>query len=297
MHERSVSSLADLHTLLADLAGRPDRCIVRGAIADPGRTRGARRLLHDDGGERATLVDVPRRWVALDIDSVPVPDYINRRSLFECGMEISGLLPAEFRGCAFIVQATAQHCIAEGARVRLWFWLDRPVSGGELRRWFRGCPVDFSAFTAAQICYTASPIFESGADILPKRLEIVPGPVAVSVPAPEALQPPPPPPPKPLPMPVNDRKRRYAAAALRRAAERIATTAEGNRHATIRRESSSLYRLERHGLISVAELRAVVSGAAAIAGKTDVREIESLLAWAAAHVSAAPIPEGARDGH
>lgn len=62
LHEHTVSNLDDLRTLLADLAGRPDRGVVRGAVADPSRTRGVRRLLHDDGGtgDRATLVDVPR---------------------------------------------------------------------------------------------------------------------------------------------------------------------------------------------------------------------------------------------
>ncbi len=302
MFERAVSDLDDLHTLLADLAGRPDRCIVRGAVADPARTRGVRRLLHADPetGEQSTLRDVPRRWVAVDLDSIPLPIYINRESLFECGMVVSGQLPREFRGCGFVVQATAQHCIAEGARLRLWFWLDRATTGDELRHWFRGCAVDFSAFTAGQVCYTAAPVFESGRDFLEKRLELMPGPGAVRVPAPEALQPPPPPPPRPRPrpMPVNDgnRKRRYAAAALRHAAERIAMTAEGNRHDTIRREASSLFRLERGGLITSAELREVVAGAAAIAGKTDAREIESLLTWAAVHASTAPLPEGARDG-
>jgi len=212
MSERAVASLDDLHALLADLAARPDCCIVRGSIADPARTRGVRRLLHDDGADRATLKDVHRRWCAIDLDSVPVPAFINREILFECGMYASGLMPQEFRGCGFVVQATARHGIAEGARLRLWFWLDRPVTGVELKHWFRGCPVDYSAFAAAQVCYTASPDFEPPRiDHLAARLCIVPGPATVRVPPAEALRPPPPSPPKPLPAIGDSRAARYAA--------------------------------------------------------------------------------------
>lgn len=288
MFERAVSSLADMNAILADLAAKPDRCIVRGAIADPSRTCGVRRLLHDDPetGDRATLVDMPRRWVAVDLDSVPVPSYINRECLFECGMEVSGLLPREFRGCAFVVQATAQHCIAEGARVRLWFWLDRPVSGVELRHWFRGCPVDFSAFAGAQICYTAAPVFESGTDILPNRLELMPGPDIVRVPPSEALRPPPPPPPpRAMPEIGDSRAQRYAAGAMRGAMLRVRAAAVGGRHSAILGEARSLGRLVAAGALPESAMRAVLFDAARATGKTDEAEISAAIAWGLAHPS------------
>ena len=289
MSEHIVASLDDLHSVLADLASRADRCVVRGAIADPTRTRGVRRLLHADPetGEQPTLRDVPRRWVALDLDSVPLPGYVNRESLFECGMHVSGLIPQEFRGCGFVVQATAQHCIAEGARLRLWFWLNRAVIGAELKHWFRGCPVDFSAFTTAQTCYTSSPIFETGADILRKRLELMPGPSSVHVPAPEALRPPPAPPPKPLPEIGDSRAENYARAAMTNAASRILAAPIGNRHRTILAEARSLHRLAAGGAVSEAHVRSVIENAAVASGKTDLREIAALLGWAAQHTSGA----------
>ena len=289
MSEREVSTLADLHTLLADLAGRPDRCVVRGGIADRGRTRGVRRLLHDDHetGDRATILDVPRRWACVDLDSVPLPIYINRESLFECGMVVSGQLPREFRGCGFIVQATAQHCIAEGARLRLWFWLDRATTGGELRQWFSGCAVDFSAFTPAQVCYAAAPVFESGRDFLEKRLELMPGPGAVRVPPPEALRPPPPPPPRPMPRLETHASSNYARVALVNAATRVMTAGEGSRHRTILAEARSLRRLVDAGAVSEAHAREVIETAARHAGKSDGREIAGLWGWASTHPSEA----------
>ena len=297
MFKLEVSSLDDLHAILADLAGQRDRCVVRGAIADPSRTRGVRRLLHADPetGEQPTLRDVPRRWVAVDLDSVPLPTYINRESLFECGMEISSRLPREFRGCGFIVQATTQHCIAEGARLRLWFWLDRAVTGSELRQWFSGCAVDFSAFTPAQVCYTAAPVFENGSDFLQRRLELMPGPGAVRVPAPEALRPPPPPPPRPMPTTETPAARdRYAWCALRNAATRLAQAAEGSRHAQLLAEARGLARFVPSGALQESEIIATLTGAAQAAGKTDPREISAALAWGFAHASSVPIAKEPR---
>ncbi len=76
--------------------------------------------------------------------------------------------------------------------------------------------------------------------------------------------------------------RRYAVAACRRAAERIALTPEGARHATIVSEARSLFRLERRGLLTVGEIRDLIFGAAQLAGTTDTKEIENVLAEAAA---------------
>jgi hypothetical protein len=36
-----------------------------------------------------------------------------------------------FHGARCIAQATASHGIKPGCRVRLWYWLDRPTTGGE----------------------------------------------------------------------------------------------------------------------------------------------------------------------
>ncbi len=76
--------------------------------------------------------------------------------------------------------------------------------------------------------------------------------------------------------------RRYAGAACRRAAERIALSPEGTRHATIRSEARSLFRLERRGLLTGGEIHDLIHGAAQLAGMTDTKEIENAMAEAAA---------------
>ena len=288
LFERSVFSLADLHELLADLAGRPDRCVVRGAIADPSRTRGVRRLLHADPetGEQPTLRDVPRRWCALDIDGMPLPKGCDAGDTFSCGIAAILTLPAEFRGAACCAQATASHGLKPGMRLRLWCWLSRPTSGAELAFWLRAVPhLDRASFSAAQITYTASPIFEAGTDILKTRLVLVPGPGAARVPPAEALQPPPPPPPRPRPRLETHASSNYARVALVNAATRIMAAGEGNRHRTILREARSLRRLVDAGAVAEAHARHVIEIAAQHAGKSDDREIAGLWAWASAHPS------------
>ncbi len=286
MSERSVSNLDDLHAILADLAGRPDRCIVRGAIADPERTRGVRRLLHDDGADLATLVDVPRWWCALDIDGMPLPKGCDTSDVFSCGIGAILSLPAEYHGAACLAQATASHGLKPGMRLRLWCWLSRPTSGAELAFWLRGVPhLDRASFGAPQVIFTASPIFEAGADILKNRLVLVPGPGAVRVPPPEALRPPPPPPPRPMPRLETHEGSNYARVALVNAATRIMAAGEGNRHRTILREARSLQRLVNAGAIAEAHARHVIEIAAQHAGKSDDREIAGLWAWASAHPS------------
>ena len=288
MHEREVSNLDYMHKLLADLATRRDCCVVRGAIADPSRTRGARRLLHDDGEDRATLRDVPRRWCALDIDGAPLPKGVDTSDIFSCGIAALLTLPASFHGAACLAQATGSHGLKRGMHLRLWCWLSRPTTGAELAQWLRGVPhLDRTSFRPAQITYTASPIFEAGTDILKTRLVLVPGPGAVRVPPPEALRPPPPPPPRPMPRLETHASSNYARVALVNAATRVMTAGEGSRHRTILAEARSLRRLVDAGAVSEAHAREVIETAARHAGKSDGREIAGLWGWASTHPSEA----------
>jgi hypothetical protein len=81
-----IAGLDELERVLRSLIFRPDCCIVRGAIADACGTQGVRRLLHPDPqtGDAPTLCDVPRRWLALDIDSIPRPAAVSAADLLAC---------------------------------------------------------------------------------------------------------------------------------------------------------------------------------------------------------------------
>jgi len=194
LHPLDLLDLDALHALLRRLGDRRDCCILRGAAADPAQVRGVRRLLHDDAetGDHATLREAPRRWLALDLDSVPLPAGTDLHDLAGCARAVLPLLPAPFRRAAVIATATASHGIAPGARLRLWFWCDRPLTGAECKRWLAGAPVDRSVFGAAQPIYTARPVFIGRGDPLPHRLVRLDGEPLVRAPSAAALAPPPP---------------------------------------------------------------------------------------------------------
>jgi hypothetical protein len=193
-----VRNLDDLEIQLRWLAGQTDRCIMRGDIVgEHYRVRDVPRLLHARDGQPATLIEKPRRWVAIDIDEPP-PEPVRCGDLIGAASVGATMLPPEFRGCHCITQATASHGFKPGLRVRLWFWLSRPMTTAELKFWFRTTPVDPSVFGANQIIYTAAPIFAHGAvDPVRERLVHVSGSPVVEVPPPEKLRASTPMPPKP----------------------------------------------------------------------------------------------------
>jgi hypothetical protein len=258
----AIDGLAALGPLLTGLLRRPDCAVVRGAIADPARTRGVRRLLHPDldTGDMATLRDVPRQWLALDIDGLPRPDDIEAGNLPECARVAIAGLPAAFQGARCIVQATASHGFAPGVRLRLWYWLSRPMSGAELRHWLRAAPVDHSVFGAAQPIYTAAPIFADGArDPLPERIAMVSGTIgAVGVPPTSTLM--------PLRQPGVVKVTIPDSRALAGLVRSVARAAEGERNAVTFWAACRAGEMAASGLLGAETGAAVISHAAMQSG-------------------------------
>lgn len=290
----SLATLTDLHALVHDLAGRTDCALVRGTPISPEHSRGVRRLLYDDAetGDAATLLDVPRRWVALDLDGLPLPAGTDPRDLAACAHAVLPSLPPAFHRAAAVVQATASHGIKPGARLRLWYWLSRPTNGAELKLWLAKAPVDRSVFGGAQPIYTGRPAFMGGAtDPIPGRLLLLPGEDVVEVPPAAVLasvrrvaSPPP---------SLAAGGNRYALAALTRAVAQITTAAEGDRHASAKSAAWGLARLVKAGLLTEAEVSRAIGNAIAAAGK-DAREGEAIVTWAIAHRPIGALPEGVR---
>jgi hypothetical protein len=270
--------------------------VVRGTILDPARAARVRRLLHPDAatGDAPTLREAPRRWLALDVDGLELPLGADPRDLAACARAVLPHLPAEFRIARAVVTATASHAIKPGARLRLWYWLSRPVGGAEAARWLRDAPVDASIFGAAQPIYTAAPMFMGMPDPLPRRVVILGGAERVAAPDPAALAPPPPrSAPPATPRPAAAVAGRYALAALTRAAARVAAASVNSRHDTAKAEAWGLARLVRVGLLSEAEVKRVIGDALAAAGKS-AAEGEAVAAWAIAHRPDGTLPEEVR---
>ncbi len=291
-----VQDLEGLHRLLRRLLHRPDCAVVRGEIADSNRIERVRRLLHRDNetGDAPTLQAVPRWWLAVDVEGVERPDDVLATDLEACAAAAAVRLPEALRGAKCIVQASGSHGIKPDIRLRLWYWLSRATTGGELKRWFRGTSADLCVFRPAQVIYTAAPVIADGAtDPLPERLVALPGVACVPVPAPDELRAPPPRPSvAPLRLAGHLAANRYARRALVRAADRIIRAEK--RHPTIIAECCGLARLVNAGMLAESELRTVIERAAAAAGKDDAEEISSCIAWGLAHPSERHVSEIAR---
>ena len=297
-----VADLPSVLALLQRLLPRPDCCVIRGALDQAPRAKGIRRLLHTDKktGELPTIRDVPRRWLALDLDGVPLPAEVPATDLAGCAAVALAVLPEAFSGVACIVQASASHGRSPGLRLRVWAWLSRPTTGYELKRWLRGTPVDPSVFGAVQPIYTAAPVLAAGVvDPLRDRLLMLPGRGMVDVPLPETLAPAPVtcPPTRGVAIITEARTDAYVRAALVHAAHRISTTVHPGRHPMIVAETTRLARFVAGGYLTRNDIAEVVRRAAQQAGKDDLDEIDKAIEWGLDRPwTAGPLPGGAHHG-
>ena len=147
-----------------------------------------------------TFEDRPRRWVILDVDRVRAPDHLidDWIDAPETAVEhVLGLLPEPFRTatCWWSISSSAAipgphgREVSQDIRLKLAFWLDRPLTGSELKRWMAAekTPVDPTVFGAVQLIYLARPGFGPGLhDPVPRRSGIWTG-EADTVAVPELL--------------------------------------------------------------------------------------------------------------
>jgi hypothetical protein len=190
--EHSVSDLLSLAALLDATSQCKRSVIVRGEpIPGINRNRATRTLrdkIDPETGEvleTATLKSVPRRWLLLDIDDVPCAPDID---IFDADVVVpyvASLLPTQFHAVSCRWSFTSGHGIKSGIRVRLAYWLSRPLITDEFKAWLgerfwdestttptlrKRWPVDLSVFGANQPNYIAPPVFEDGiVDPVPVR--------------------------------------------------------------------------------------------------------------------------------
>lgn len=282
-----VADLAGIHALLHRLLPQPSCCVIRGELLHGDHAKGIRRLLYTckKTGELPSFRDVPRRWLALDLDGVPLPADVPATDLAGCGAVALAALPEAFHGAACIVQASASHGRSPGLRLRVWVWLSRPTFGHELKRWLAGYPCDRSVFGAVQPVYTAAPALAPGvADPMPNRLQVLPGRPVVEMPPSEALAPP------PLIVPqrsaaiaIEAAASAYVRGALVREVHRVSTTAPGGRHPTIVGATCRLARFVRDGHLTASQVTDIITAAARQAGKDDDGEIADAIAYGLDH--------------
>jgi hypothetical protein len=177
--EIPVWDIVSLTNVLMAASRNPRICAIRGGIRGGFeeavlRPNGVRRLAYDRPDEQdgqAAFEERPRRWVACDLDSFPLPEHIDPTADIEHVIDAAiERLPPEFRSASCFWQLTSGHGIKPGGRTRLFFWLSRPVTNAEATRWIPKSIADPAVHRTVQPIYIAAPIFPVGqTDFLPVR--------------------------------------------------------------------------------------------------------------------------------
>jgi hypothetical protein len=164
---------------LAELAGVLDKltefqAVIHGAL-QPELGKCARdiprRLYPRGDDEPATITEATHFWVLLDVDGIPCPEGLDPVTEPErAAAHVISLLPEEFHDAAHWWQLTGSAGFKPGIRMRLAFWMDRKLTGRDVKMWVSKVKgLDLSIYTANQLIYAARPIFELVDDPVPQR--------------------------------------------------------------------------------------------------------------------------------
>lgn len=190
--QRSVDGIAGLSKLLVALEDRPRCCVIRGAPVVPDLM-----AIRDGEAFQPGLVrrafdyfdDQPLHAVCLDIDGYQV---LTADPLIEPEASVAEfvtcLLPDAFAGASYHWQLsnTFGHPskLADGLKVHIWFWLERPLTSAQLKAWALSVklPADTALFNPVQVHYTAAPILADGVECpVQQRHGFVQGPLGDEV--------------------------------------------------------------------------------------------------------------------
>jgi hypothetical protein len=179
--ERQVASIYELAKLLDSLEPELFSFVVRGQIADGADRNCMLRRVRTRDDIDPTLLAAEHYWIALDLDAIPCPEYIDPGREPKAAVEyVIDQLPDEFRGVTCRWQFTSsQGFKGSTISLRLYFWADRPLSDSDLKSWLCGCEpgtkdrrwpmIDGSIFAPAQPVYTAAPLIVGMRDPMPQR--------------------------------------------------------------------------------------------------------------------------------
>ena len=168
----TITCFDGMADLLAWLVEEQNTMLVRGA-PKPGIDT-SKPILRRIHGDTATLMDVPRRWLHLDIDRLAAPhiDVVGDPSgAIDYAVDAVATAAPELEGASCFAAFSSKAGVFNSTAVKLhvWYWLDRHYSTAELKRWGSAVNeragfglIDLALFNAAQANYTARPVFGPG---------------------------------------------------------------------------------------------------------------------------------------
>lgn len=176
---KSAQGIKALGTILEEAASKPQYAVIRGT---PNKDL-------DTGPSSASTItrtlsnfsDSPKHWVMFDIDSF-LPDVSPLVDPAQGVMQwIQDVLPKPFHGLSAYWQlsASAGHTTRDpkSLRAHVWFWLDKPITGRQWKRWaeHNNLKIDKSVLSPVQLHYTANPVIELGTDPFNQRSGLLSG--------------------------------------------------------------------------------------------------------------------------
>lgn len=183
-----VSNIQELSNLLAGIEYLPQLLVIRGSPG-PGVEAGqtVQRRGSGSGSQFVGNFMTPpegRRYVLIDFDKISLPQgqILSPLTVGDVTEHLVGLLPKEFHDASYHWQlsSSAGFCTPDKVSMHIWFWLARPVSDNDLKRWgehANSCTgmklVDLALFQHVQPHYTAAPVFEGVNDPFPARSGLV----------------------------------------------------------------------------------------------------------------------------
>jgi hypothetical protein len=180
---RHIEDIFALTRTLKELESDPFSFVVRAApLEGLDLTRQHLRRLHARGDEPATLIDVPRQSIMIDIDELPAPPLCDPAIDLEDAAEgIRSKLPPEFHIAKIYVTFSSSQSVpgtgnSDTLSAHVWAIIDTPRSSGELKRWAKWINetlgyklIDPSIYQPVQAHYTSAPTFTGMTDPLPGR--------------------------------------------------------------------------------------------------------------------------------
>jgi hypothetical protein len=176
---REVLTPSDAAGWAAFLEGRVNdvgSCCLYGQPINEGADR-QRRLLHFADGDPATVQEVARDYLTLDLDGALTPSGLN--FLAEPGAAVGAVLDtvAELVGCAFAATISSSAGFKSGVRAKAIVPLHQPMMPSGMRGWAKAVNarlgiklLDPAVLAPAQPIYFARPIFYGVRDPFPQRV-------------------------------------------------------------------------------------------------------------------------------